>query len=241
MTEHNCNIRLRDSLLEVYQRLYDHFGPRRWWPADTAFEMIIGAILTQNVSWKGAVRAIDNLKAEGWLDAGAIVAAPQEKLAEVLRPARYHFQKAQKLKDFCRVLLDEHNGDLKEFLSQETGFLRGRLLAIRGIGPETADCIILYAAEKPIFVVDAYTHRIFNRLGYFPERIKYGAMQEFFMQHLPHDVRLFNEYHAQIDALGHRICLKKAPHCAECPISRYCREAAANEAEEGQNAQRESG
>ncbi|MEW6183759.1 MAG: endonuclease III domain-containing protein [Bacillota bacterium] len=224
MTGQNLNNgNTRDSLLEIYRGLYEYFGPRHWWPADTDFEMIIGAILTQNVSWRGAVRAIDNLKAEEWLEAAAISAAPREKLAEVLRPARYHFQKAQKLKDFCSVLLEEYNGNLNGFLAQETGLLRGRLLAIRGIGPETADCIILYAARKPIFVIDAYTHRVFNRLGYFPERIKYGEMQEFFMRHLPADVKLFNEYHAQIDALGHRICLKKSPHCGECPVSRYCR------------------
>ncbi|MEW6771472.1 MAG: endonuclease III domain-containing protein [Bacillota bacterium] len=216
---------MRELLLEIYQRLYDHFGPRHWWPAETPFEMIVGAILTQNVAWKGAAQAIANLKDRGWLEAERLLEAPEEELAAVLRPARYHFQKAQKLKDFCRVLVEEFGGNLSLFLAQETGPLRERLLAIRGIGPETADCIILYAAEKPIFVIDAYTHRIFHRLGVFPERARYAEMQAFFMRHLPHETELFNEYHAQLDALGHHVCLKRAPQCRTCPVLSFCKAA----------------
>lgn len=216
---------MRELLLEIYRRLYDHFGPRHWWPAETPFEMIVGAILTQNVAWKGAAQAIANLKDRGWLEPGRLLGATEEELAAVLRPARYHFQKAQKLKDFCRVLVEEFGGNLSLFLAQETGPLRKRLLAIRGIGPETADCIILYAAEKPIFVIDAYTHRIFHRLGIFPERARYAEMQAFFMRHLPHDAGLFNEYHAQLDALGHHVCLKRAPRCGNCPVLSFCKAA----------------
>lgn len=218
---------MQDLLLQIYVQLLGHFGPRHWWPAETAFEMITGAILTQNVSWKGASQAIENLKERGWLEPGCILTAPAEELAEVLRPARYHFQKANKLKEFCRVLIGEYDGDLAAFLSQETGSLRERLLAIRGIGPETADCIILYAAGRPVFVIDAYTHRVFHRLGYFSERAKYGEMQAFFMRHLPHDAGLFNEYHAQLDALGHHICLKRAPRCETCPVLSFCKAATA--------------
>ncbi|MEW6573814.1 MAG: endonuclease III domain-containing protein [Bacillota bacterium] len=223
----SCDKDMRDHLLDIYLGLLGHFGPRHWWPADTPFEMITGAILTQNVSWKGAAQAIGNLKERGWLEPGGILRAPEQELAEILRPARYHFQKAQKLKEFCRVLTDEYGGDLTAFLSQETGSLRERLLGIRGIGPETADCIILYAAGKPVFVIDAYTHRIFNRLGYFGERAKYEEMQAFFMRHLPHDAGLFNEYHAQLDALGHHICLKRAPRCGLCPVLSFCKAATA--------------
>jgi endonuclease-3 related protein len=218
--------------MEIYRRLYDHFGPRHWWPADTDFEMIVGAILTQNVAWKGAAQAIASLKARDLLEPGALLLVPDEELAEAVRPARYHNQKAKKLKSFCRVLAEEFNGDLTAFLSQETDLLRQRLLAVPGIGPETADCIVLYAARKPVFVVDAYTHRIFQRLGHFGARAKYEEVQAFFMGHLPLDVQLFNEYHAQIDALGNRVCFKRKPLCGECPISMHCRGVAADEAVE---------
>lgn len=221
---------MRQLLMEIYARLYNHFGPRHWWPADTAFEMIVGAILTQNVAWKGAAQAITNLKAKGWLELRTLLKAPEGELAEALRPARYHNQKARKLRDFCRVVDEEFHGDLTAFLAQEIEPLRKRLLAMPGIGPETADCIILYAAEKPIFVIDAYTHRVFHRLGHFNARVKYDEMQAFFMKHLPPDVKLFNEYHAQIDALGNRICLKRTPLCGRCPILIFCRAAASEQA-----------
>lgn len=223
MVELSLEKDMREFLLQIYRRLYGRFGPRHWWPADTPFEMIIGAILTQNVAWKGAAQAIANLKSRGWLENGRLLEAPDEELAALIRPARYHFQKAQKLKAFCRVLAGEFGGDLTALLAQETQAMRERLLAVRGIGPETADCIILYAAGKPIFVIDAYTRRIFHRLGHFSERAKYREMQAFFMRHLPHDAALFNEYHAQLDALGHHVCLKRAPRCGLCPIADYCR------------------
>ncbi|MGB9793328.1 MAG: endonuclease III domain-containing protein [Thermacetogeniaceae bacterium] len=209
-------------LMEIYERLLAHFGHRRWWPADTPFEVIVGAILTQNVSWRSASAAIENLKGAGLLSLEGLLRLGEEELAGLLRPARYHFQKAKKLKAFCKVIAEEYGGDLGAFLSQDVPALRGRLLKIYGIGPETADAIILYAAEKPVFVVDAYTHRIFHRLGYFGERAKYREMQEFFMKHLPPNVSLYNDYHAQIDALGHNICLKTKPRCPECPLADLC-------------------
>lgn len=210
------------QLMEIYDKLYQHFGPRHWWPADTPFEMIIGAILTQNVSWRSVAAAIENLKQAGILSIEGVLSSDPVNLASLVRPARYHNQKAKKLQCFCRVVAMEFGGDLDAFLSQEMGILRECLLDIYGIGPETADCIILYAAEKPIFVVDAYTRRIFSRLGYFPEKISYQEMQHFFMSHLPWDVDLYNEYHAQIDALGHHICLKNKPLCVECPVGCHC-------------------
>lgn len=213
---------MHDQLMKIYNKLFEHFGPCYWWPADSPFEMIIGAILTQNVSWSSAASAIENLKKEGILSIEGILSCEPVKLAPLVRPARYHNQKAKKLQSFCRVIAEEFGGDLDVFLSQEMGVLRERLLDIYGIGPETADCVILYAAEKPIFVVDAYTRRIFSRLGYFPEKISYEEMQCFFMSNLPREVDLYNEYHAQIDALGHHTCLKSKPRCDECPVACHC-------------------
>ena len=214
---------IREELLDIYQRLLEHFGPRHWWPADTPLEMIFGAFLTQNVSWKGASQAIANLKAQNLLALQAVLAVSHEELANLLRPARYYNQKAQRLKAFCEVIVKEYQGSLQRFLEEETASLRQRLLQIKGVGQETADAIILYAAQKPIFVIDVYTRRIFERLGYFKEPVSYRAMQEFFMNHLPLDTALFNEYHAQIDALGHHLCLKRKPLCQECPLRDRCR------------------
>lgn len=214
---------MTETLLLIFRRLYEHFGPRHWWPADTPLEMIIGAILTQNVSWKSASAAIANLKKAGLLSVEALAEAEPEALADLLRPARYHMQKARKVQAFCRVVKKECGGDLRLLLNRETGELRQRLLDIYGIGPETADAIILYAAGQPIFVIDAYTRRIFQRLGYFPEKVSYREMQQFFMQHLASEVALYNEYHAQIDALGHHVCLKTRPRCGVCPLADLCR------------------
>lgn len=214
---------VRAQLMEIYERLYDHFGPRHWWPADTPFEVIVGAILTQNVSWRSAAAAIANIKEAGLLSPEGLLSCPQEELAALVRPARYHNQKAKKLQSFCRVVVEEFGGELEAFLALEMKELRKRLLAVYGIGPETADAIILYAAEKPIFVIDAYTGRIFSRLGFFSEKAGYEEMQRFFMTHLPPDVRLYNEYHALIDALGHHTCCKSQPRCGECPLEYRCK------------------
>lgn len=211
-----------EKLMEIYKRLYRHFGPRRWWPARTPFEVIVGAILTQNVGWRSAAIAIRNLKEADLLSLIGLLSCEESELAKLLRPARYHVQKARKLRAFCEVVEDEYGGDLGAFLSQDLKLLRPRLLSIYGIGPETADAIILYAAEKPIFVIDAYTHRIFHRLGYFNEKMSYQVMQCFFMEHLPLDVPLYNEYHAQIDALGHHTCFKRNPCCKGCPLADLC-------------------
>lgn len=208
--------------MEIYQKLFEYFGPQHWWPAETSFEMIIGAILTQNVSWGSAAAAIENLKEAGILSISGILSCREEELAALVRPARYHFQKAKRLQAFCKEVEKGWGGDLAAFLSQEWRSLRRRLLSMYGIGPETADAIILYAAEQPVFVIDAYTHRIFRRLGFFPEKISYEKMQRFFMEQLPPEVPLYNEYHAQIDALGHHLCHKQHPRCGACPLSGLC-------------------
>lgn len=202
--------------------MYKHFGPRHWWPAETRFEVIVGAILTQFVSWKNVTIAIDNLKNSGLLSIEGICKAESEELEELIRSTRFYKQKAKKLKGFCKHVKDKYNGVLNEFLSKDMLELRNELLSLYGIGEETADSIILYAAEKPIFVVDAYTRRIYSRLGFFNEDISYREMQDFFMDNLKHDVQMFNEYHALIDGVGNNFCSNTKPKCNKCPLERVC-------------------
>ncbi len=211
------------QLLQVFDRLLQYFGPRRWWPAETPFEVVVGAILTQSVAWRNVEIAIDNLKRLELLDPYRILSCSQAVLEDAVRPTRYYRQKAARLRDFCRVLCHEFGGDLALMFSLDLEALRKKLLAIRGIGPETADSIILYAANKPVFVVDAYTRRVFNRLGFFDEPLSYHEIQEFFTSNLPRDVYLFNEYHALIDALGQNMCSASNPQCTKCPLKDVCR------------------
>ncbi|MBU4533834.1 MAG: endonuclease III domain-containing protein [Eubacteriales bacterium] len=208
--------------LDVFERLANHFGPRQWWPAETTFEVIIGAILTQQVAWRNVETAIANLKRRDVLDAARLLAVPDEELWELIRPTRFFRQKATRLKDFCRVVVDDYHGDLSAFLAQEAGILRARLLGLRGIGKETADSIILYASGQPVFVIDSYTHRIFSRLGLTSGSESYDKLQARFVQNLPQELVLFNEYHALIVTLGHHICRTQTPHCGQCPLNDIC-------------------
>lgn len=214
----------------VFQRLYHHFGPRHWWPAvGTAepmpaepFEMIVGAILVQNVSWTNTTKALLALKQADLLYPAAIRAIPVDELAPYLRPSGYFRQKAAKLKGFVAHLDQAHGSSLERMLAQPIDRLRPELLSLKGIGPETADCILCYAAGLPVMPMDTYTRRIFHRLGAWPESISYAAMQERFHTALPPDTVLFNEYHAQLDTLGAQLCLKRAPHCSQCPLQNLC-------------------
>lgn len=212
----------REKLMEIFDLMYRKLGPRHWWPAETRFEVIVGAILTQFVSWKNVTAAIQNLKNENILSAEGICDVDTDKLEELVRCTRFYKQKAKKLKTFCRHLKDNYDGDLDRFFDKDVYELRKELFSLYGIGEETADCIILYAAEKPVFVVDEYTRRIFSRLGFFKEDISYKEMQKFFMDNLEHDVKLYNEYHAQIDGIGNRYCSEKNPACGECPLNGVC-------------------
>jgi endonuclease-3 related protein len=209
----------KEKLLKIYQGLLNHFGHRNWWPGDTKWEIIIGAILTQNVSWKNVETAIANLKKAQCFELEEIYNAPVEIIAEHIRSSRYYNMKAKKLKAIAAHIMEKYGGNIDLFLQADKGLevLRQELLGIWGIGPETADSILLYAGKLPTFVVDAYTKRIFSRLGIFPEKISYDEMRDFFMKNLPRDERLFNDYHAQIVALGHHIC-KNAPQCEKCPL-----------------------
>lgn len=214
----------RDVLLTIYDDLYHAFGPQHWWPADTTIEMIIGAILVQNVSWHNTKKALTNLKEKGLLNIEGLLKVDNEKLEELIRATRYYKTKAKKIKAFVNLVDEKYQGKLECLLSLPVLELRKVLLNVYGIGEETADAIILYGSHKPIFVIDAYTKRIFNRLGYFPDKIKYCDMQQFFMKHLSsgklkEDVYLFNEYHALLDCLAKNICLKSKPKCDECPLN----------------------
>lgn len=214
----------RHPLEILYERLYGRYGPQHWWPADEPFEVIIGAILTQSTAWTNVEKAIANLKREGAMAPAALRAMPIEKLARLIRPSGYYNVKARKVKAFVDHLGEQHNDSLESLFAASIPELRAELLSIYGIGPETADSIILYAARKPIFVIDAYTHRITDRLGLNPDYGNYAALQAFFMAHLPVDERLFNEYHALLVRHGKEVC-RKSPRCRDCCLRDLCRRA----------------
>ncbi len=210
---------MKKKLLGIYKTLYGHFGPQNWWPGDTPFEVCVGAILTQNTAWQNVEKAIANLKKERLLDPHKINKLPAKRLANYIIPAGYFNIKAKRLKNFISFLCEEYDGEVSKMFFNSSDNLRGHLLDVNGIGPETADSILLYAGNVPIFVVDAYTKRIFHRLNLTPEDITYHEMQEIFMKNLPLDAVLFNEYHALIVMLGKNYC-KKRPLCETCPIKR---------------------
>lgn len=210
---------IRKQLLQIYDRLFSRFGPLNWWPGETPFEVMVGAILTQNTAWSNVEKAIQALKKEKALSAEAISRMDMDRLKQLIRPSGYYNQKAIKLKEFTRFLLSPPwQGRISRLARQETGLLREKLLAVRGIGPETADSILLYALDKPVFVVDAYTRRAFHRLGFLPPSAGYEETQKFFTEHLPKDIALYNDYHAQIVYLGKEFCRKK-PCCQGCPLA----------------------
>jgi endonuclease-3 related protein len=210
------------TLVDIYRRLLDRFGPQRWWPADEPFEVIIGAILTQSAAWGNVERAIKNLRGAGALSSRALRKLPQAKLAELVYPCGYYNAKALKLKAFALWLGNHYQDDLNRLFALDADKLRHQLLSVHGIGPETADSIILYAAGKPVFVIDAYTRRIFSRLGLAPERDSYAAYQALFTDNLPPDAQMFNEYHALLVCLGKNVC-RRQPLCADCCLNDICR------------------
>ncbi|MDV2482057.1 endonuclease III domain-containing protein [Methanoculleus sp. Wushi-C6] len=208
---------LTKDLLAIYGALLAAHGHRHWWPAKTPFETMIGAILTQNVSWTNAAQAVRNLEDAGMLDPDRLAAADAGEIARLIVPSRFYNQKAGRIREFARVYAAEFEADPAVMAAVETDALRERLLAVRGLGKETVDSILLYACKKPVFVVDAYTRRIFSRYGLIPEDASYDEMQRLFTESLAPDVTLFNEYHAQIVFLGNTVC-RKTPICGRCPI-----------------------
>jgi endonuclease-3 related protein len=205
-------------LLEIYSRMKQRFGPLDWWPGETPFEVCVGAILTQNTAWKNVARAIDNLRAAEVLSTQGISEIEESELAQLIRPSGYFNQKAKRLKTFVDWLNDQYDGDIREMSKTRPVKLREELLSLTGIGPETADCILLYAAGKATFVVDAYTRRIFSRHGLVAEDATYDEIKGFFEERLPRRLALFNDYHAQIVETGKHYCLKKEPKCEGCPL-----------------------
>lgn len=210
-------------LYQIYQRLYQAYGPQGWWPGDGPFAVIVGAILTQAVSWRNVERAMGNLQAAACWSFPALYRISRSELAELLHPAGYYNAKARKLQAFAAHLVENYGGDLAAMLSQDTQALRAELLSIHGIGPETADDILVYAAGLPSFVIDAYTRRILQRLGLAPDTGKtgYSDLQRLFHQQLPPEVALFNEYHALLDCHA-KIACRKIPLCADCCLRDLC-------------------
>jgi endonuclease III related protein len=208
---------MKDILIKIYRTLYKTYGPRHWWPGETSFEVMLGAILTQNTSWRNVEKAIQRLKGKGVLNPERIYRLKKSQLASLIKSSGYYRIKADRLKAFVNFLYEEFGGELKKMKKERLEELREKLLGVKGIGPETADSILLYGLKKPVFVVDAYTRRILSRHRMISEKASYEEVQKLFMGHLPKDEKLFNEYHALFVHLGKTLC-KKIPKCDICPI-----------------------
>lgn len=208
---------MTNRIEDIHTRLFDHFGPQHWWPGETPFEIMLGAVLTQNTSWRNVSMVIEALRQDGLLSFEALEALPLEVLAEKIRPSGYYNQKAKRLKGLFAAIRED-SGSLEDFFNQDTHTLREKLLGVKGVGPETADSITLYAAGKPVFVVDAYTYRILLRHDLIGEDAGYEDIQDLFLGKLPAEVQLFNEYHALLVRLGKEYCKKSNPLCDTCPL-----------------------
>lgn len=209
---------LRNELFEIYAKMNSHFGDLNWWPADEPFEVMVGAILTQNTAWTNVEKAIAALKERCLLNPGAILRIPEEELADLIRPSGYYRLKASRLKSYVRFFTQNYFGNVEMMRKESLCVLREKLLGVWGIGRETADSILLYACEKPIFVIDAYTKRILCRHNLITKNLTYEGIQNLFMENLPHELSLFNQYHALIVNTGKIFC-RKNPDCAGCPLS----------------------
>ena len=205
----------------IYARIMDAYGPQGWWPGDGPFETIVGAVLTQNTAWTNVDRALANLRAAGAMSPAAIREMPEAELAELVRPSGYFNSKARKLKAVAEYLAG-YDDDTERWRMRDAKELRAELLTVYGIGPETADDIVLYVAGLPSFVIDSYTQRIVDRLGIGPSRRRYEDYQALFEENLPGDAMLFNEYHALLDAHAKAVCLKRSPRCDACVLAELC-------------------
>lgn len=207
------------TLEQVYQQLFQRYGSQHWWPAETPFEVMVGAILTQNTAWSNVERAIDNLKANDCLTPECILSVPVSRLANWLQPSGYFNIKAKRLRNLCQWYVDA--GQLDVVSRWDTDKLRHALLSVNGVGPETADDILLYAFNRPVFVIDAYTRRLFSRLGLLDHDEGYEHLRNHFEDHLPQNSSLFNEYHALIVIHAKEVCRKK-PLCLNCCLGAIC-------------------
>ena len=209
----------RETLIEIYQLLYDAFGPQHWWPGDTQFEIITGAILTQNTNWANVEKAIANLKSADLLSPEKLYHIDVSQLTELIRPAGYYNIKAKRLKNLINWLFENYDGKLSNLEDLDTEQLRAELLSVKGVGRETADSILLYALDRPVFVVDAYTARVAFRHGLIEPDADYEQLRELFQSNLPQDAKLFNEYHALLVKVGKEFCRPKAK-CQNCPLEK---------------------
>src|SRR5580693_8095738 len=208
-------------LAQYYNSLFTAFGPQHWWPGKTPFEVIVGAILTQNTSWSNAERAIENLRKAKLLNPAAIERTSPRKIESLIRASGYFRQKARKLKAFCAFLRYEYGGSLKKMFAQPTRALREKLRGVFGIGPETADSILLYAGGHPVFVVDAYTKRMLARHGWTDGKTRYEDVRWMVERKFPGETQRFNEFHALIVHAGKKFCSLHDPNCGQCPLGRY--------------------
>ncbi len=208
------------TLDEIYHRLYDAYGPQGWWPAESPFEVIVGAILVQNTAWNNAQRAIENLRDADVLSVDRLYALPVQGLESLIHSAGYYRMKTRRLRNFLEHLVTHYDGSIDRLFKLDTESLRDELLSINGIGPETADSILLYAAERPVFVVDAYTNRVLKRHRWIDNDADYEMLQSHFASRLEPDVSLYNEFHALIVRLGNLHC-RKTPRCEECPLAQW--------------------
>lgn len=209
------------TLRRFYRKLSRHFGSQQWWPGETRFEIVVGAILTQNTSWSNVEKAIGRLKRAGGLTVEAMEALPEAQLAELIRSSGYYRQKAKKLKAFLAYLRRSYGGSLERLFRAPTEKLREELLAVHGIGEETADSILLYGGDHPVFVVDAYTRRILQRHGMVPTGASYQHIQRLFHAKLAPDAPVYNEFHALLVETGKQHCRKTAPRCEGCPLEGF--------------------
>jgi len=205
-------------LMDIYDRLNTFFGDLHWWPGESALEMIVGAILTQNTAWRNVERTLSILKYKGLLSVDTLYRVQENILAENLRPAGYFRIKAQRLKALVAFFQEFYGGSLECMFAEDLSTLRNKLLTVKGVGEETADSILLYAGKKPIFVVDAYTRRILAGHKIIHDRASYSDIQTLFMSQLPEDVPLFNQYHALLVNTGKQFC-RRAPNCTDCLLS----------------------
>lgn len=218
MTRGIVGMNRKSQLQEIYDRLYQFYGPQNWWPAESRIEMLVGAVLTQNTNWQNVRKAIDTLRTEGLLSFEALSSIPVDTLSFFIKSSGYYNLKAKRLKNLLQMIEDEYGGCLEDLLETKPYSARESLLSVKGIGPETADSILLYAGGHPLFVVDTYTHRIFSRHNLVPDDCDYQSLQDLFMDNLPHDSQLFNEYHALIVKTAKQFCKKNKPLCEKCPL-----------------------
>jgi len=208
----------RRELRQLYRRLHRYYGDLSWWPGETPLEVSVGAILTQNTAWTNVEKAIRQLKASRSLSVRALYGMSHKRLGQLIRPAGYFNVKARRLKHFISFLQKRYGGSLAKMFREKPSRLRTELLSVNGIGPETADSILLYAGEKPIFVIDAYTKRVLSRHGVMAYEQSYDDFQQLFMKQLPHSARFYNQYHAMFVNIGKDFC-RKRPLCDRCPLN----------------------